>query len=57
MRMMDGSSLTMDGVAFYGRDGYYQWQTTSSGWYITLRLYVSSPTQMAADYALAPIGI
>jgi hypothetical protein len=53
----DGRSLTLGGEVFYGTDGYYQWQTTFGDWYIVMHLYVSSPTRMSADYALAIIGV
>ncbi len=47
----------MDGRVFYGTDGYYQYEEIDSGWYLTWRLYVSSPTSMAGEIAVAEVGV
>jgi hypothetical protein len=53
----DGTWLTFGGLVFYGENGYYTSEFTEGGWYYAWHLYVSSPTQMNADVALAPLGV
>jgi hypothetical protein len=54
----DGSMVTLGTRVYYGRDGYYtSEETTSDGWYIAYHLYVSAPTQMYVDATIAQIGV
>jgi hypothetical protein len=53
----DGTVMVMGALVLYGGNGYYQYESTTAGWYTTLRVSVVSPTQMSGEIAVAQLGV